>query len=101
MTSAEFLRERLEAVYRAFMPAMTTDRGHCHEVAQAGQVLAQMAGVNVVLCSGWRKLPGNITDAHSWLELGSGRVLHSPARGRIELRTAEPGEFTSSLRIGE
>jgi len=87
--------------YDAVLGALPTWRAHCYEVSALGYAVARALDVDhAVLCRGSRRLPDDVHDQHGWLEL-TDHILHSPARGVVELVERDDDIFRWSWRSGD
>ena len=101
MNAEDVLLVQVKAIYEAMLKAMVIDRGHCYEVSEMARVVAVMLGMNnTILCRGTRFLEPDTKDFHGWLLLPSGAILHSPARGLVEMRFPKSGEFEALWQAG-
>jgi hypothetical protein len=86
--------ELTRSVYGAVVGALPSDRGHCSEVARLGSAMASLLGIEHRMCVGTRPWRGT-RHLHSWIEAGDA-ILHSPARGKVELILASSAGFETT-----
>jgi hypothetical protein len=91
------LIEATRTAYSAVVDILPSDRGHCTETAMISSLIARRLGIPHRICAGprpWR----DAADRHWWIEVGN-FVLHSPARGQVELLDGSDFRPTNALTV--